>query len=96
MSTTRILNIFFFIVFVLASGFVLSHVDKRYEKLKATRAAELAATTQLTELEAKIEAKKLSLNRLNHDPEYVEKVIRQKLNYAKDEEIVFKFEFDER
>lgn len=83
-------------VFILASGLVISHVDKRHDKLKATRSAESAAAAQLAKLEAKIEAKKLSLARLNHDPEYVEKVIRQKLNYAKDEEIVFKFEIDER
>lgn len=96
MSTTRILNFFFLIVFLLASGFALSHLDGRYDKLVATREAENLAKSELAELEAKIEAKKTSLTRLNHDPEYVEKVIRQKLNYAKAGETVFKFEFDDR
>ncbi len=96
MSTTRILNFFFLIVFLLASVFALSHLDGRYDKLVATREAELTAKSELAELEAKIEAKKTSLARLNHDPEYVERIIRQKLNYAKAEETVFKFEFDDR
>lgn len=96
MSTTRILNFFFLIVLLLASGFALSHLDGRYDKLVATREAEQAAKSQLAELEAKIAAKKSSIDRLNHDPEYVEKVIRQKLNYAKAEETVFKFEFNDR
>ena len=38
----------------------------------------------------------MALERLKHDPEYVEKVIRQKLNYAKANEVVFKFEFDDQ
>jgi len=96
MSTTRILNFFFLIVFLLASVFALSHLDGRYDKLVATREAELTAKGELTELEAKIEVKETSLARLNHDPEYVERMIRQKLNYAKAEETVFKFEFDDR
>ncbi len=96
MSTTRILNFFFLIVFLLASGFALSHLNGRYDKLVAAREAEQMAESQLAELETKIELKKRSLDRLNHDPEYVEKVIRQKLNYAKAEETVFKFEFDDR
>lgn len=96
MSTTRILNFFFLIVFALASVFALSHLDKRFDQLVATREAEQEAAEQLGELEAKIEAKKTAIYRLNHDPEYVEKIIRQKLNYAKTNETIFKFEFQDR
>ncbi len=96
MSTTRMLNLFFLIVFLLASGFALSHLNGRYDKLVAARESEQVAKSQLAEIEAKIGSKKSSLERLKHDPEYVEKVIRQKLNYAKAEETVFKFEFDDR
>tara|TARA_B100000963_G_C22512880_1_gene619225 strand:+ start:565 stop:855 length:291 start_codon:yes stop_codon:yes gene_type:complete len=96
MITTRILNFVFLSVFLLASGFALSHLNGRYDKLVAARESEQLAKRQLSEIEAKIGTKKSSLERLKHDPEYVEKVIRQKLNYAKAEETVFKFEFDDR
>ncbi len=96
MSTTRILNFFFLIVFGLASVFALSQLGERYDQLVATEEAEFAAASQLAELESKIDAKKTALSRLNHDPEYVEKIIRQKLNYAKADETVFKFEFEDR
>ncbi len=96
MRTARILNILFLIGLLAAGGFAGSHAYKRHQMLKTARGVEAEAAKNLSLLEAKTEARRTSLARLKHDPEYVEKVVRQKLNYAKENEIVFKFEFDER
>ncbi len=95
MRTTRLLNLFFLIAFLLAGGFAGSDAFKRYQTLEATRGAEAEALAQLAELEAKTGSKRKSLSQMKQDPGYVERMIRQKLNYARPEEIVFKFDFDE-
>ena len=94
MRTTRLLNLTFLIAFLLAGGFAGSYAYKRYQTLEATRDGESEALSHLAELEAKTESKRRSLQLMKQDHEYVERMIRQKLNYAKPEEIVFKFEFD--
>ena len=96
MRSTRLLNFvsLFILLFLVIMGgtFALG----RYEKLQAIRNAEARAVARLAEMNEQTKLKRDSLARLNHDPEYVERVIRQKLNYAKAEETVFKFEFGER
>lgn len=94
MRTTRILNLCFLCATLLVGAFAGSHTWERFQKLEATRGAESEAKEQLDALISKTVAKRSSIDKLKHDPEYVEKMIRQKLNYAKPEETVFKFEYD--
>ena len=96
MRSTRLLNFVslsvLLILVIMGGTFALG----RYEKLQAIRGAESRAVARLADMNEQTRSKRDSLARLNHDPEYVERVIRQKLNYAKAEETVFKFESAER
>ena len=96
MRTARLLNILFIFGLLAVGCFAGSDAFKRYEKLKATRGAEAEAAENLELMNSKTDTRRMALERLKHDPEYVEKVIRQKLNYAKANEVVFKFEFDDQ
>ena len=96
MRTARLLNFLFLICLITVGSFAVSYAYQRYEKLSTARRVEAETSQSLALLEAKTNARKTSLARLKHDPEYVEKVIRQKLNYAKQSEVVFKFEHDAR
>ncbi len=96
MRTTRLLNIFFLLAFLLVGAFAGSYAYQRYEKLEAARSEEALASERLALLQKKTESRRTSLDRLNRDPEYVERIIRQKLNYAKEGEVVFKFEYSDR
>ncbi len=95
MKTTRLMNLLFLIAFLVAGVLGGSYAWKRYQTLEATRGAEAEALAQLAELQERTDSKRKSIRLMKQDPEYVERMIRQKLNYAKPEEIVFKFEFDE-
>ncbi|MFL3657276.1 MAG: septum formation initiator family protein [Opitutales bacterium] len=96
MRTAQLLNILFISGLLAVGCFAGSDAFKRYEKLQAARGTEAEAQRNLELLDVKTESRKIALERLKHDPEYVEKIIRQKLNYAKEDEVVFKFEFDDR
>ena len=96
MRTARLLNLLFLFCLLVVGVFAGTFAYQRYQKLTAARGAEVDASRQLALLEEKTRARKTSLARLQHDPGYVEKVIRQKLNYAKENEVVFKFEENDR
>ena len=67
---------------------------ERYRKLEVMKNSEAKSAARLMEMQIATSSKRESLARLNHDPEYVERIIRQKLNYAKTGETVFKFEYE--
>jgi cell division protein DivIC len=96
MRTARLLNLLFLVCLLVVGSFAGTFAYQRYEKLVAARSTEAETARQLEQLEEKTRAKRTELARLQHDPEYVEKVIRQKLNYAKENEVVFKFEASDR
>jgi len=70
-----------------AAFFVQIHRD--YTALKAQ---ETANQRRLGEAEARLEAQEKYLDQLRHDPALVERIIRQRLGYARDQEFVFRFE----
>ena len=94
MRSTRILNAVFLLVFLVIAGFSGSFALERYRKLEVMRNSEANAAARLAEMQVATSSKRESLARLNNDPEYVERIIRQKLNFAKAGETVFKFEYD--
>jgi cell division protein FtsB len=94
MRSTRLLNAVFLLAFLVIASFAGSYALERYRKLEVMRSSEAKAATQLLQMQIAASSKRVALARLNHDPEYVERLIRQKLNYAKAGETVFKFEYD--
>jgi cell division protein FtsB len=70
-----------------ASFFVQLHRD-----LTALRAQETANQRRLAEAEARLQQQEKYLDQLRHDPALVERLIRQKLGYAREKEYIFRFE----
>lgn len=67
--------------------FVQMHRD-----ITALRAQESLNQRRLAEAEARLQAQEKYLDQLQHDPALVERLIREKLGYAKSQEFVFRFE----
>jgi len=53
---------------------------------------EAQARQRLIEVETRLAEQEIVLDRLRHDPAYVERVIRSRLGYSKPEEFVFRFQ----
>ena len=62
---------------------------KEYSQLKQT---ETEARRRLADAQARLAEQEKVLERLRTDRDYVEKVIRKRLNYAKPGEVIFRFE----
>lgn len=94
MRSIRLLNAALLIVFLVIASFAGSYALERYRRLEVMKSSEAKAAARLLEMQVATSSKRVALARLNHDPEYVERIIRQKLNYAKAGETVFKFEYE--
>ena len=64
--------------------------------LAALKAQEMANERRLAEAEARFQAQEKYLDQLRHDPALIERIIRQKLGFAKAQEFVFRFEEDKK
>ena len=73
----------------LASGVFFWQARAEYDQLKLQEAA---SRVRLAETEAKLREQEKIIDRLRNDPAFVEKVIRRRLNYAKPDEFIFRFE----
>lgn len=92
MRTSRVFNLIFAIALVAVASVGGVSLFQNYQKLQAKRGFHEAAQDRLGKLESDIRIKSEALSKLDSEPEYVERVIRQKLNYAKKNEVVFRFE----
>jgi cell division protein DivIC len=73
------------------SFFVQMHRD-----FTALRAQEDLNQRRLAEASARLQAQEKYLDQLRHDPALVERLIRQKLGYARGAAFVFRFEEEKR
>jgi cell division protein DivIC len=75
--------------FVVAAGawFVETHAE--YRQLKQTEAA---AQHTLADAKRRLSEQQRVLERMKGDPGFVEKVIRQRLGYARPAEVIFRYE----
>jgi cell division protein FtsB len=91
-SLRRIIVSVYLLLFLIvgaASGVYFLEAREEYNRL---RQQEASSRRRLVEAEAKLREQEKILERLRHDPVYVEKVIRRRLGYAKPEEFIFRFE----
>jgi cell division protein FtsB len=75
----------------LAVALGVFFVDAR-EQVRQLQSVEREDARQLAEAEARLQAQEVVLNRLRTDRDYVEKVIRHNLGYAKPDEFIFRFD----
>ena len=78
----------FVAVTVWAGGFFVQ-MHRDYTALKAQ---ETANQHRLADAEIRLQSQEKYLDQLRHDPILVERIIRQKLGYAKEQEFIFRFE----
>jgi cell division protein FtsB len=78
-----------FVAVTLWAGAFFVQMHRDYTVL---RAQEASNQRRLSEAESRLQAQEKYLDQLRHDPALVERIIRQKLGYAKAEELVFRFE----
>lgn len=91
MNSTRLITAAYVVILavlgVLAGGlFFDAHAEHR--QLKQTEAT---LAKNLADAEERLREQKVILERLRTDPTYVEKVIRQKLDYARPDQVIFRF-----
>lgn len=83
---------------ILGAGFVavtfwsVTFFVQMHRDITALRAQEALNQRRLADTEAKLAAQEKYLDQLRHDPVLVERLIREKLKYAKEAEFVFRFE----
>ncbi len=88
----RVIVGIYFVIFLgvgLTSGVIFLQARAEYNLLKQQ---EETSRRRLAETEAKLREQEKIIDRLRNDPVYVEKVIRRRLNYAKPDEYIFRFE----
>lgn len=86
------LNILLFLCLAAAAGVFFLQTRREYKQLLL---AEAQSRRQLVEVQQKLHEQERILERLRNDPAFVEMAIRRRLNYAKPDEMIFRFETDE-
>lgn len=85
--------LFFFCGLFMAAGLCLVVLfGQTYREYTNIKSREVQYEEKLAEMEAKLKEKEETLHRLRHDPVFIERVIRERLGYAKPDELVFRFE----
>ncbi len=83
---------FYTVLFVGVTLWAVVFFLQIQRELSGMRAQEAANQRRLTEAEAKLKAQQEYLDKLRNDPALVERIIRQKLGYARAQEFIFRFE----
>lgn len=92
MNLSRVINGFFAVLFTAIALWAVAFFVQMHRELKALRAQEESNRKRLAAAEAKLREQEQYLERLRRDPALVERVIREKLGYAKGDEFVFRFQ----
>lgn len=79
-------------LFAAATFFAAVFFVQMQREMAALRAQESLNQRRLAEAEARLRAQEKFLDQVQHDPALVERLIREKLGYAKPQEFVFRFE----
>ena len=87
---------FYGVLFVGVALWGITFFVQMQRDLTSLRALEQANQRRLDEAVGRLQAQEKYLERLQHDPALVERIIRQKLGYAKGEEFVFRFEEEKK
>ena len=92
MNSHRLIVSLYVLLFLglgLGAGALFVDARAEYNQLKQSEAA---GKRRLAEAQARLAEQERVLERLRTDPEFVEKVIRQRLGYAKPGDFIFRFE----
>jgi cell division protein FtsB len=82
--------------FVAVALWAVTFFVQMHRDITALRAQESVNQRRLAEAEERLATQEKYLAQLRHDPVLVERLIRQKLGYAKGQEFVFRFEEEKK
>jgi cell division protein DivIC len=91
-NLNKFINGLYIVLFTGITLWAVTFFVQMHRELKALQAQEAVNQRRLAEAETKLKAQEKYLDRLRHDPALVERLIRQKLAYAKADEFIFRFE----
>lgn len=92
MKARRYTNLLFAVLFLGVGVAAAAFLYRDYQHLDNLRAENKVLTKRKAVLQSESESREDQLDKLQGDSEYIETVIRSKLNYAKDDEVIFRFE----
>lgn len=92
MNASKLINGFFVVLFIGIALWAVTFFVGMHRELRALQAQEESNRLRLAAAEEKLREQTEYLERLRHDPALVERIIRQKLGYAKGDEYIFRFE----
>jgi cell division protein DivIC len=91
-NSNRVITSLYLVLFAglgLTAGILFLEARGEYNRLKQVEANNRRT---LAEAEVRLREQEKILERLRHDPAFVEKVIRRRLGYAKPDEFIFRFQ----
>jgi cell division protein FtsB len=92
MTFRRSIAAFYGLLFLALTLFAGVFFVDTHRELAAQRTREEENRQQLLELKQTLADKRVTLDRLRGDPVYIERVIRERLGYARPDETVIRFE----
>jgi cell division protein FtsB len=92
----KVITIVFIVLFAAAGLYAGMFFLDLNRELTQLRAQERSYQRKLAEAQAKLEMQEKYLQQLRSDPKIIEQVIRRKLGYVRDNEVIFRFEDPDR
>ena len=84
------LSVFFLIISIFFSSLLIK-TNREYQHFKLRLARTEA---KLNQAQKEFEQKEIYISRLLEDPEFLERVVRDRLSYSRPDEVIFKFTND--
>lgn len=92
MTLSRILLLAYAVVFLSLSVFAGVFFYRTYGEFLNLKEQEAENRRRLAETELRLLEQRDVLDRLKNDPAFIERMIRDRLGYARSDEVVFRFE----
>lgn len=92
MTLSRILLLAYAVVFLSLSVFAGVFFYRTHGEFLNLKAQEVENRRRLAETELRLLEQRDVLDRLKNDPAFIERMIRDRLGYARSDEVVFRFE----
>ena len=92
MNISKVILGVFGALFAAVTLWAVTFFVQMHREITALRAQENLNQQRLAEAETRLKAQEKYLDQLRNDPVLVERLIREKLGYAKSQEFVFRFE----
>ncbi|MEI7799729.1 MAG: septum formation initiator family protein [Opitutaceae bacterium] len=95
-NLSKLILVVFAVLFAAVVLLAATFFIQMHREWTALHVQEINNQRRLAEANARLQEQEKYLDQLRHDPALVERMIRQKLGYARDHEFIFRFEDDKK